>query len=125
MTTFSPLEQMRELEYCQNILSVFGVNIKIPVILSRDRSSEVVFSRALVVAILFNKGFRPSKISWIVNKDKSNVCRLLNQYERRKDAMVLRFKELRPQVFTYMNQKGNEAKIKILEEAILELRKQA
>lgn len=121
MIHFSPLEQMRELEYCQNVLAPFGVNFKIPVLLSRDRSSEVVFSRALVCSILAQKGFKPTKISWIINKDKSNVCRLLNQYERRGDKMVLRFKELRPIILKYVN--GQE--ILALEERICELKKLA
>lgn len=123
MIHFSPLEQMRELEYCQEVLSVFGVRFKIPALLSRDRSSELVFCRAMVASILVQKGFLPTKISWIINKDKSNVCRLLNQYERRKDAR--RFKELRPLVLEYVSAQGREAKIKSLESAIIELKQQA
>lgn len=125
MTHFSPLEQMRELEYCQEVLSVFGVRFKVPALLSRDRASELVFCRALVACILVQKGFRPMKIGWIINKDKSNVCRLLNQYERRKGDMVMRFKELRPQVLAYVSAQGKEAKIKSLELAITELKQQA
>lgn len=123
MIHFSPLEQMKELEYCQEVLSVFGIRFKIPAVLSRDRSSELVFHRALIASILVQKGLRPVKIGWIINKDRSNVCRLLNQYEKRKDAK--RFNELRPRVLSYVTAQGILAQIRNLENVIEELKQQA
>lgn len=117
----TPLDQMRELEYCRNILIPFGVSFKYEDIFLADRRAETLFTKALIASILANKGYTCRKIGSIINKNPGNVCRLLNQYERRKDRMVVRFKELRPLVL--MSVAGQE--IKALQERITELKKLA